>query len=87
MYSKKDSLRFVNIFLGLEYVEIFSLLGEGQLQVQAVASGGVHAIRVLHHDPHCTQHHPTHAQGQFQQFASDVIFYNEKIMVLVKNIS
>ena len=37
--------------------------GEGQLQVQAVAGGGVQPLRVLHHAPHRPQHHPPHDEG------------------------
>ena len=38
--------------------------GEGQLQVQAVAGGGVQPLRVLHHAPHRPQHHPPHDEGR-----------------------
>jgi hypothetical protein len=38
--------------------------GEGQFQVQALAGGCLHPIRVLHHVPHCTQHHPPHDEGK-----------------------
>ena len=37
--------------------------GEGQLQVQAVAGGGVQPLRVLHHASHRAQHHPPHDEG------------------------
>ena len=57
--------------------------GARELQVQALAGGGVHALRVLHHDPHRPQHHPTHAQGRTslpnlnQDFSKESAFYNE----------
>ena len=35
-----------------------------QLQVQAVASGRIHPLRVLHHVPHRPQHHPPHDEGR-----------------------
>ena len=40
--------------------------GARELQVQAVAGGGVHALRVLHHDAHRPEHYSPHAQGSSQ---------------------
>ena len=37
--------------------------GDGQLQVQDLAGGGVDAVRILYHDPHCAQHHSTDDEG------------------------
>ena len=38
--------------------------GDGQLQVQDLASGRFHSLRVLHHDTHRTQHHSTHDESK-----------------------
>ena len=38
--------------------------GEGQLQVQAVAGGGVQPLRVLHHASHRPQHSATDDEGK-----------------------
>ena len=38
---------------------------EGQLQVQTVEDRGVHPLRVLHHDPHRSQHGPPHDEGGY----------------------
>ena len=38
--------------------------GEGQLQVQALAGGGVQPLRVLHHAPHRPQHAAPHDEGK-----------------------
>ncbi len=51
-----------------------------------MATGGVHAFRVLHHDADCTQHYPPHAQGEFNSnfvFITDygIMFYSRRNMI------
>ena len=48
--------------------------GDGQLQVQDLEGGRLHAVRVLHHDPHRTQHHPTHDESECT-FSFPVTFF------------
>ena len=80
------------------FAEILHRLRHQRDAARAVHAGGaggralppledrrVDALRVLHHDPHRPQHHPTHAQGRtslpnlnhHSNFSKESAFYNE----------
>jgi hypothetical protein len=44
----------------------------GQLQVQNLEGGRLHSLRVLHHDPHCPQYHPTHDESKLRNFTASL---------------
>ncbi len=44
--------------------------GEGQLQVQDLASGGLDSVRIFYHDTDCPQHHLADDEGKQPRFFS-----------------
>ena len=64
--------------------------GKRKLQIQTLEGGGVYSIWIFHHDPHCSQHHLTHAQGNYYcrvDFLIEILRYKPIMKYLDTSIS